>query len=121
MILSGYIGVHKVVSITQMFGYPSQWAIVLILIIIEAFGLREYQTILYPKAGVWIRHVYIIYLKGIIHHISLMMLPRTAVGRPFAKNHKSADVQTSSETIHATTYPISKDQQIHVLVLQNYL
>lgn len=52
-----------------------------------------------------------------------MMLPRTAVGRPFAKNHKSADVQTSSQTTHATTYPIRKDQQIDVLVfqLQNYL
>lgn len=58
-----------------------------------------------------------------MHQFSLMMLPRTAVGRPFAKNHKSGEVQTSSETIHATTYPIKKNQQTDVLVfqLQNFL
>lgn len=54
-ILSGYIGVHKVVTVDQVlnidfFGYPNQWVVVMILeMILKVFILGEYRTILHTK------------------------------------------------------------------------
>jgi hypothetical protein len=72
-LLSAYIGMHKSVSIERVlsttFGYPNQWAVVLILkVMLVVFGIGEYRIILHPKVGVWIRLVFEYEMSTLDHH-----------------------------------------------------
>lgn len=78
-LLSGYIGMHKAVSIERVlsmtFSYPNQWAVGPILkVMLVVFEIGEYWIILHPKVGVrirlgvWMWNVYLRssrYYKGI--------------------------------------------------------
>ena len=72
-LLSGYVCMHKAVRVewvlSMTFGYPNQWAVVLILkIMLVVFGIGEYRIILHLKVGVWMWNVYLRslrYYKGI--------------------------------------------------------
>ena len=62
-LLSGYIGMHKAVSIERVlsttFSYFNQWAVGPILkVMLVVFEIGEYWIILHPKVGVWIRLVF---------------------------------------------------------------